>query len=163
MANPKIYNVNWKILALTLLPPKLRNNVWLRFFVTIFSPFIQLHNTFLNYRKSTLYWMGINSQVCFLEMMLNDRYDNAQRRIYIAKPQIFPAQYIYLRAESKPLFIYKKSENLPVYLYTKAETLIGGINFIVVIPVSLIANLVEMAALIDKYKLPDKEYLIKRL
>jgi len=163
MVNENIYNVNWKRLLLWLIPTPLRKITLLSWLQVLVIPLVMVHDAFLGYRRNIIYWLGINSQVCFLEKMLNDKYDHVLRRIYIERPQTFDPQFIYTEPELKPLPIYMESENKPVFLYTDAETVAGSMDFVVVIPAGLSANLVEMMALIDKNKLPDKEYYIKRV
>lgn len=163
MANDKIYVIDWKKLLLWLIPTPLRKVVLLQWMIAITYPLQRILSVFLLFRNNTIYWLGINSQVCYMEKMLNDKYDNLLRRIYIAKPDSFDPIYIYLTAELKPVYLFTIPENAPVYLYTKAETLVGGVDFIVVVPIELDLNFVEMNALIDKYKLPDKTQAIKRI
>lgn len=164
MANNNIYNVNWRKLLLWLIPTPLRKLYLLQWLIAITWPLQRLFNQLLSFRDFTLYWLGINSQVCYLEKMLNDRYDPILRRIYIERPPSFDPTYIFLSAELKPVYLYTAAENNPIHLWTKGETLIGGVDFYVVVPFAVgWPNFIEMNALIDKNKLPDKENAIKRI
>jgi hypothetical protein len=163
MFNENIYSINFKKLALWLIPAPLRTLELLQWILALFAPLVMLHDSLIAYRNNIIYWLGINSQVCYLEKMLNDKYDNTLRRIFIAKPQTFDPVYVFTIPELKPIPVSLRIENKPVILYTNSETLAAGVDFIVVIPMALSANMVEMNALIDKNKLPDKEHYIKRV
>lgn len=57
-------------------------------------------------RVANIYRLGITPQVCYLEKMLNDRFDNTARRIFILNPVIKDITYIYTDAENKPVALY---------------------------------------------------------
>lgn len=72
------------------------------------KPLELLYNEFTNLRALYTYKCRINGTVIYLEMALNDRFDNTSRQIYIET------------ASYEKLFIYKKSESRPpIILYKK--------------------------------------------
>ncbi len=161
MVNHNIYNVNWKKLLLWLIPGPLRRVILLRWLTIITGPVQALYSALMLYKGGVKYWLGINSQVCYMEKMLNDRYDATMRRIYIERPPSVLPLYVYLRSELKPVYIFKNGEGNIKYLFTKGETVSGGVDFYVVVPKGLSANFIEMNVLIEKNKLPAKEHAIK--
>jgi len=153
-------SIDFRRLILWLLPVNLRTTVhdaWLR---ALYAPLRSIYSLFIARRDANLYWLFITPQVCYLEKMLNDRYDSAERRIYITDSTPVTPVYIYLEEEQKPVYIYTEEEQKPVYIYTEAEINAGRADFIVNVPASVSYNDREMQALLDRYKLAGKRYEI---
>jgi hypothetical protein len=92
--------------------------------------------------------------------VLNDRFDATSRRIYIGNGQNKERIYIYTPLENKPLFLGK------VPLYNPSDYGGNGIDFIVWVPTAIIVNeqdLIEMAALVNRYRLAGKRFQIYRV
>lgn len=99
--------------------------------------------------------MSYNSQVCYLRKMLNDRFDNEQRRITIEQsPQV------------EHLMIYRDEEDRPVMLGTRLlpreDIVLYSSEFTVNIPDSLADREDEIQANINYYKLATRSNIIKR-
>lgn len=154
------YHIDFKNLLIQLLPKPLRKVKWLSFLLTLISPVIGLYNAFMAFRNLMLYRLTITPQVCFLEKMLNDRYDPIERRIWIDDAKVYDYIYVFLKVEDKPVYFYKKSENKPVYMYTRAETNIFGADFTINIPLAVVYNMNELIALVNSYKLASKKFKI---
>nr|DAN72002.1 MAG TPA: hypothetical protein [Caudoviricetes sp.] len=100
------------------------------------------------------YNLTITPQVCFLEKMLNDEYDQVQRRIYIEE-----------MGSTQGYFFFRDTD--PTYLkfhFDKAffikDTRYGvATGFTVVLPTDIQAS-DRMRALIDRYKLISINYTI---
>lgn len=147
-------SLNWKILALSLIPPFLRGNA-VKSWVLLFTSAIEsIHYDWLQYRRQNIYNLAHNSQKCYLRGALNDRFDNELRRIRIDDGNSFKRKYIYTDAEEKPKFLGT------IYLYDDSDYEDTGVDFIVVVPAGLIYNNYEMKALIDFYRLASKRYKI---
>lgn len=133
----------------------------LAFVQALITPIVNLFNDFIGYKNFTVYWLGINSQVCFMEKALNDKYDPSLRRIEIVDGIEFDSVPLYLKVENKPVVLYKKGEGAPLILYTKMETQIFTSDFIVLVPMDINFNNREMRAFIDTFRTPAKTYIIK--
>lgn len=146
--------LNWKILALSLLPPYLRGRTvqsWVLLFVSAIE---SIHYDWLQYRKGNIYNLAHNSQKCYLRGALNDRFDNELRRIRIDDGNAFKRQYIYTDAEQKTRFLGT------MFLYDDSDYADTGVDFIVVVPADLQYSVYEMKALVDFYRLASKRYKI---
>lgn len=156
-----VYNIVLNKLAEWLVPTYLRNGVMMAFVKACFAPLVVLQNDFLLYRKSKLYEIEMNYQVCYLESFLNDRFDFIQRRIYIEDASSKTSKFIYRSAENKPFLIYKRSENKPATIYTRGESIGDFTNdFIIFIPVEISFDEKEIRAMLFT-KLSGKRYKIE--
>jgi hypothetical protein len=144
-----------------MVPHVLRTHRMMSWMNALVSPVVTVYNLFLRYRNAKLYQLGITPQVCFLEKMLNDRFDPQDRRIYIGDGLRYDPIYIFQDDEEKPIWLYDESEAQPVYLYTDGETLLNGDDFIVYVNVLIPFNEIEMKALLNSYKLAGKRYKIQ--
>ena len=160
MANERIYIVDWAKLATWLIPGILRQGKLLAFVQALVTPVNDLHTRLLAYRNYINYQLLITGQVCFLEKALNDRYDVDQRRIYITDGLSYPPLVLYTDAENKPLVLYTDAENNPLVLYTDAETAMFTTDFVVNVPATLLINLPEIRAFVNRYKLVSKTFSI---
>lgn len=120
------------------------------------KPVILLYQDFLKYRKAKLYQLMITPQKCYLERLLNDRYDFTQRRIYIDDGLDKPPIYIYQNAELKPLYLGSK------IIYTRGESGDLKDDFIVFVPLDLVFENAEMTSLVKVYKLAGTKFKIQR-
>ena len=143
-----------------MLPFRLRREAVLAFLYATLSPLETLHGIFIRSRRQNLYRLLITPQVCYLEKMLNDRYDATLRRIYISDFFRLPDVNIFLEDELKPLYIFQDYEAMPVYLGTIAEREAVETDFVVNVPYTVPYNENEMRALLDSYKLAGKRYEI---
>ena len=94
-----------------------------------------------------------------LTNVLNDRFDNTGRTIYITDGFTKERFYIYTRAENKPQFPQ-------IYLFNRADYADTGTDFIVWVPIAVFISpddLIEMKALVKKYKLDPKRFKIYRI
>lgn len=126
-------------------------------------PLIYLHDYFIRYRKAKLYQLMISSQVCYLERLLNDRYDFTERRIRIDDAVWHQAWYLYQEDELKPEHLYLESENNPVWLYGENEAGELKDDFVVFVPSAVDFNENEMRSLLDNYRLFGTHYKIERV
>jgi hypothetical protein len=120
-----------------------------------------LYQIFLKQREANLYGLGITPQVCYLEKMLNDRFDFIQRRVYIGDPTRKDVWNLYVDDELKPVNLYVDDENEPITTYTDMEGGEGTVDFVVYVPSGLSLNENEMRALLDIYKVAGKTYYIE--
>jgi hypothetical protein len=158
----KIYDIDFKKLVGWLLPFNMRETVLFAYLKILVSPFVGLHQSFIAYRKAKLYELKITGQVCYLQMLLNDRYDFVLRRIYIVDAIDQTAIYFFQDNELHDVPLYTDSENNAITLYTDGET--GGQfsnDFVVMVPLAINFSLIEMHSLIVKFKLPSMHFVIQ--
>lgn len=127
------------------------------------SPIVWLYNKFYNFLLDKLYELGKTSQVVHIEAVLNDRWDAGLRRIYIIDGSGIEPLVIYREAEAKQApYIYLEAEGEPApYIYRNEELNVVTIDFIIMIPVFIVFDMDELKALVDKYRLPGKVYIVQ--
>ena len=161
--NTKRYDINYTKAVTQRIPvpiQKDRTTAWLLVLVT---PIVFIYNLLLSFRALIIYKLTITPQVCYLEKMLNDRYDTIDRRIYIADGKEYNPIFIYRKVEVKPAFFFRKSEStaLKQILYLKNETGSFTFDFVIHIPVEVLFDQNELVALVRTYKLPAITFKIQ--
>lgn len=163
MVNEKIYDIDHQKLGTWLTPPPMRRSVFLTWMTRMIGPFVVIYQALLLYRSAKIYQLLITPQVCYLERLLNDRYDHTQRRIYITDGEDKPPTYIYQNAELKPLYVYNNSEGQPArYIYTSGESGDHKDDFIIWVPVAISFENAEMVSLVKGFKLAGTKFKIQR-
>lgn len=104
--------------------------------------------------------LQITPEVYVLERVLNDRYDPVQRRIYLEEGVRYPLNYLFLRAEQKPLGLYTRAQSQPLHLGLRSESGLRSVSFRVRIPRDRLAAITEISAFVGKYRLATKTYSI---
>jgi len=153
-----LYNVDFPALVVQLMPVRLRKAKHVRWLQCLVAPVITLYKSFTANRNNDLYVLAHNSQVVYLQAALNDTFDPVTRGIYITDGGFEDPLFVYLDAEHEPLPLYLNTESHPDWLYMNAETALEGYAFIVKVPTAITYNEAHMRALIDKYRLPSKNY-----
>jgi len=164
MTNIKRYIIDYVKLVSERLPDPQINTAEVKAFVLVLvGPVVALYNQLLTYRNFLKYKISITPQVCYLEKMLNDQYDNALRRIYIRDGSQFAALYLFLEGEDLPIFIFTEAEVAQItFLFTEGESSNDGSNdFVVFYPAGLSFEMNEMISLIRNYKLASKKFSIQ--
>ena len=115
------YDVNILALVRQYTPVVLRKAKLIALLDSMTHPLRWLQSKFATYRESVTYRLSITSQVCYLQKLLNDRYDNTDRRIYISDGNQVSETYIYLPAEDIPVYIYSVNEQQPHHIYLEDE------------------------------------------
>lgn len=157
------YDVNFKRLALLLLPQGLRKPVLAALTYAAVSPLNYLHTKFVLFQRETDYRLTHSGQVCYLRAVLNDQFDPVERRITITED---------IR-DAAPLMLWHRSEDKAMLLPAREtrQALIanrrgfGGVNafdFWVNIPVSLLeaVDVARLKAIVNTYKLASKRFSI---
>ncbi len=165
---PAVYTINWRDFIGNNLPIDLRQPKTINWLEVLLKPLARLHASFLTYRLDALYKVAQNSQVCYLEKILNDTFNYTQHRIYIRNAKLNEPVWFYEIKDNKPVYFYDIVANKPVYFREETALQGDGIDFIVFLHSDLwpggiyapetIAWLAQMAALIDYYKLYSKTY-----
>lgn len=157
------YNIDFTKLVAWLTPKALRKVKFAVIMKAVVFPLIGLHNTFMKYRKAKLYQLQITPQVCYLERLLNDRFDYTLRRITIGDAEWHLPSFIFQDDELKTLPLYTEDENKPHALYTEGEAGIALNDFVVLVPMAISFADAEMRALLDFYKLFGTKYTIQKI
>lgn len=157
----KIFDINFKKVAVEWLPTFLRKSLLLAFVFVLITPIELLYIEFLKTRKQNILRLKTTAQKFSLQKRLNDYFDPVERRIEIVKAVLFDGLYLYTEAEddqsrSKSQWLYVNGN--PLYLYTEAE-LNSDIDFIVLVPQGI--DEVRLRAEIEYYMLQSKNYTIK--
>ena len=163
MINVKRYIINYAKFVTERIAEQLRFEDVIAFVSVCISQVVTIYNDLLLFRDNILYKLSITPQVCYLEKMLNDRYDDIERRITIVDGKEYLPIFLYQKAESKPTFLFLKSEVgfLKTLLYLKQETGQFTFDFVINIPVAVLFNQPELIALVNTYKLAAMTYKIK--
>lgn len=161
--NSKIFNIDYGKLVRLLLPIKLRQPKMIAWLKALTWPVQQLYSEFKRNRSANLYRLKITPQVVYLERLLNDRYDVAERRIKVIDSVYHDPTYIYTKAENKPKYLRRKSEAVFMYLFRKSETALDPADFTIEIPAEIEFQEPELRGIIDGYKLAGKTYSIDRV
>ena len=164
----QMFNIDFKKLAVLLIPTFLREPKHIAFVECFINPITEIQREFLDLRAKDIYKLNHTPQVCSLERMLNDHFDISQRRIRIGEV-----------LSNEPFFIFKESENTPkyidetniIYLNRYSANAGNGNEFTVYLPYDIWNEQkteVELGeyryyrieALLDFYKLAGKKYKI---
>lgn len=159
--NTNIFNIAYKKLVIWLLPKPIRKPEHVAWLMALLSPLTAFYNLFLAFRTSVLYFLDIDSRVCKLQKLLNDRYDGQQRRIVIEDGTEYDPVFIYQREENKPVFLYQREENKPVIIYTKSEVGATSVDFVIKVPVFVVIDINEVQALVRRFRLPGKTFKVQ--
>lgn len=132
----------------------MQQEAWLS---ALLYPVVWLHSRLLAFVRDKDYELWITPQVCYLNRLLNDRFDPLQRRIFIADPIEKQPSYLYQVPEKKPLFLGGEP------IYTDGEAGLAKNDFVIYLPVGLVYDVAEMQALINLYKLAAMRYTIQTI
>jgi hypothetical protein len=162
------WDINYDFLGRQLLPVRQRKERAKAWIKVLLSPIVWLYNRYMANRAANLYHLGITSQVCYMEKVLNDTFDNVDRRIRIVDGVSEEITHVYLDAELRPVYVALDSElpvsayDAPIWIYTDIETEESGWQFVVEYPTGLVFDMVRLRALVDRYRLPSKStYLVR--
>lgn len=162
------FNIDWERFVVWNLPGFLRTIVRVKWLQVLLKPLHTVHQSFIAFSEEQRYKLSHNSQVIYLEAVLNDRFDNVLRRIRIINQKVWEPLYVYDTSDGRPVFLYNTNDNRPVYVYNQADYEIEMPDFIVEVPQDLRpgtndeeeAFITEMETLINYYKLYSKKYQI---
>lgn len=154
-----MYQIDWNKLIEHTLPYLLRKVKQVAWLYTLIKPVRWLHDEFLAYRTQTRIDLLYTSQVIYLEKLLNDRFDETQRRIYIDDVERTTV-YIGRNSDPDPLYVGKKDE-LPYVYVGRSEDYESEHDYRINVPDALPVNEVLIRALVDRYNQAGKAYYIR--
>lgn len=158
----KYYKIDVDKLATLLLPVILRKSVITTFIQVLVSPIKKVYEQFIQFRDANIYHIGITPQVCYIEKVLNDRFDKKQRRIYITQGITYDEIFLFLDTELTDEYIYQ-DENKDMYIFNQLEVGAESADFIINVPSELQPDEPDLRAITETYKLASKLYNINWL
>lgn len=150
------YKINFNKLVVQLMPTFLRQPRMIAFISLFSAELTKLHNAWLIKKSADETWLQHNSQVCKLRKILNDEFDDIERRIKITDGQFYDRQYVYTLGEKKPKYLGK------IFIRQNTDYADTGIDFFVVVPVeiNIEQNKYKLEAWVNRYRLASKCYKI---
>lgn len=152
-----IYNINWFRLVKMLVLPAVNKPTLLAFINSALAPLRTNYDKFLDFKADAEYRVQHNGQICYLQKMLNDKFDNSLRRIRVRNVPAKARLWFYYPEDSKEVFFYE--DEPAVHFYTP-ESYYNQFDFEVLIPASLSGQTNQMTTQINYYKLYSKNYQI---
>lgn len=112
-----IFQIDWSKFVRENVPIALRQQLFLHLLNAMTGRIKELHNTFLDFRTDWLYKIRHTSQVIHIEKVLNDAFDDVERRIYVQNVQFQSYKYLYPDGED-PHFLQEDGAvpDAPMYL-----------------------------------------------
>ncbi|HUH26318.1 MAG TPA: hypothetical protein VLY87_06800 [Flavobacterium sp.] len=165
----RVYEINWSKFINDLLLIELRKPSLKAFLNAVLKPIKNAHADFLAFRLNALYRVQHNSQIVYMEAVLNDEFDKTFRRIRIQNVKFRDALFFYEPLENKEVFFYDPADMMPKFFYNEDDFSGNGVDFVVCVPPILRPNnpqdenalLTKLRGLVDYYKLYAKNYDIQ--
>lgn len=161
--------INFKENLKYLVPLNVRGARFVAWLGSLLAALQSLNAAFKSWGDGLRYDLRFTGQVVYLEHVLNDQYDSALRRIYIADPagsySITTTLWNFIEAQTRTFF-YNFSESQPAQVARNhSEVFVSGVDFVVKIPASLNVTLTlnRMRKLIDRYRLAGKRYTFETI
>lgn len=154
------YNINYSRIALLLLPPILRQDLMVALVTALVRPLTVIHSNFETYIKQVD--TSVNSQVCYLEYLLNNTYDYYERRIIIRDAPINYDDFFLFDEQSGKAVMVSDNDN-PAWWVDAGKLGATNADFEVVFPRGYVFSESEEKALrqlINNNKLASKKYNI---
>ena len=150
------YKINFDKLVILLLPTFLRKPRMIAFLSLFSKELTTLYNAWLLKKIADEIWLNHNSQVCYLRKILNDEFDDLERRIKITDGQLYERKYIYTLGEKKPVKLGR------IYIRQTTDYADTGIDFFVIVPaeVNIEQNKYKLEALVNRYRLASKRFKV---
>lgn len=121
-----------------------------------------IHTQFLQFRNDTTYWLYFNGQIIYMEHVLNDQFDPANRGIYIENLADIQYDYLYNAIEQRtPIYLDNVSENKPPDYFVNQSEYDAHTTFIVWVPSTVTFDANKMKAIVNKYRIAGKTYQIQ--
>ena len=165
------FNIDYRKVIIGNLATFLRTRVRVQWLYVLITPLIGLYEVFKRFREDKLYQMSHNSQVVYLEKILNDNFDPVEREIVVQNTDLLEPIWHYDPVEQRPVYYYDEQQDAPVIFHDTEIFDQLNADFEVIIPQRLQpADPSErekfetaVRVLIDYYKLYSKKYHLKYL
>jgi len=158
------YNINFKKLALLLLPTMFRRDILGELVKILVDPVNKKHSDFMNFRREKDFRLTHNGQRCYLRGCLNEIYDPLPkpvgRRIQIGEAEKKSVTLIFKRDDDQNRVALMNNDK-PLML--NARGFLGnGLDFTVKVPQDVLETYGEnkIKATVSEYKLASKQFTI---
>lgn len=168
MINSNIYIISYQEFKDTLLPFLLRAKRSKAYLKALISPIVTLYTQFKLFKEEAIYKTEHNASVTLLQKVLNDAFDDIERRIYIKNAEVNETEHYYDPSEGDPLYFYDEESGSPQYfLDPEAYNVYGG-DFNVFLPEAIRPAepedqeilITQIRAKLDYYKLYGLKYTL---
>ncbi|MCX6266549.1 MAG: hypothetical protein NTW16_04230 [Bacteroidetes bacterium] len=134
---------------------KTRFIAWVKVFLAYLA---KIKDDLYQYWDETILDASMSPQILYLERLLNLRYDRTD--IYIGEGYSHGPWVFTIAQPGTPEFYMDQEDDSWVYTYNDAS----GIDFVVHIPAffSSVVDVPRIAAIVHKYKLPGKRFIIQK-
>lgn len=111
------YEINWNKIIQENLPIFLQTIFRIKWILALIKPFKMIYSEFNSVMLEYIYKVRFTGQICYLETILNERFDPTGNGIYITNGNSNQQRYLYYRSESKPPdYIYFRHSLSQAYL-----------------------------------------------
>ncbi len=159
--------VDFKRLLFFFLPISLRQPTMFAWFYSMIKSIESIYRLFTDQNKVDMIRLSHNSQVCYLQKILNDNFDSGvgKRRIRIVDGNKYKRTYIYTEAEPKEMKYLGD-----MYIREEVDYADTGVDFIVRLPKEKFDlaekdirknELQKVRAIVDFYRLASKRYKLE--
>lgn len=154
------YDIDYKRLALLVMPVKLRRALLASFIYVMVSQVQWVARLFRTFRAETDYRLAHNGQICHLRAVLNDKFDPISRRITIEDIASMPESLLHLRTTS--LFLIAPYRPDAIILHRRGFGGFDSYDFVIILPAAMrhTVNETQLRAVVDQYKLASKRYTL---
>lgn len=157
------YGVNFKRLALLMLPTLWRKPRLAALTYAAASPLNHLHTRFVLFQRATDYRLTHNGQTCRLRAVLNDTFDPIERRITITEDAAACGpSVLWLRSEGRAQLTPSRETGRAFIVTRRGYCGVNATDFWVNIPVSIMdgTDIDRLRAIVNTYKLASKRFSI---
>lgn len=157
------YEINFKRLALLLLPTFWRKPIIGAITYATVSPLCYLHTRFILFRRESNYRLTHNGQVCYLRAVLNDQFDPIERRITVTEDaDTMGILMLRNREEDKAILLPARETGRAIIVNRRGFDGINGFDFWINIPLVLLetVDVTRLKAIVSTYKLASKRFSI---
>ena len=137
MINGNIYIISYQEFKEQLLPLLLRKSKTLALLQALIAPLVSLYNDFFTFKNRAIYKTEHNAAITLLQKVLNDSFDEVERRIFINNAEITSTQHYYDEGQGDPLDFYDDGKGDPQWFFNIETFNVYGSDFTVFIPIAL--------------------------
>lgn len=159
-----LYEVKIKRLALLLLPTALRKPVIAALAQSAVQGCNALHGEFMRWKSDKDYRLSHNGQVCHLRAVLNDMFDQTERRITVDDEDSGNQRgaRLFTRDMDRHILVPLRATGNAFIINRRGYGGVSGFDFWVSIPYALMGKIDEtrLTAVVSTYKLASKRWTI---
>lgn len=151
-----VFVMQWYRFVESLVPNLVKKSLLLAFINSAFAPIRSKYEVFLQWKAESDYKVQHNGQICYLHKLLNDHFDDFERRIIVENTPPRETLNVYYPQENRPIYAYNEP---PFYLYNE-DDYYNEFDFTVYIPEQLVTQTHLIQNELEFYKLYSKNYQI---